>query len=86
MPMTAFDPLRSFATGAIPALMKNLGPMFVVMLAANVLLLMGLAATVSGLALVVVGFPVAWLGWSGAVLTLAAFAARHLLARTMLPP
>ena len=65
--------------------MRDLRPMFVAMFAANVLLLVGLAATVLGLALVVVGFPFAWLGWSGAVLTLAAIAARYLLARTMRP-
>ncbi|HEU0311193.1 MAG TPA: hypothetical protein VFR36_08255 [Sphingomicrobium sp.] len=65
--------------------MRDLRPLFVAMFAANVLLLVGLAATVLGLALVVAGFPVAWLGWSGAVLTLAAIAARYLLARTMRP-
>ena len=53
------------------------------MFAANVLLLVGLVATVLGLALQVLGFSAAWLGWSGGVLTLGAVAARYLLARTM---
>jgi hypothetical protein len=65
--------------------MKNLGSMFVAMLAVRITGLVGFAALALGLTLVAFGVPVVWLASAGAVLTLIALNAHYLLARRLRP-
>jgi hypothetical protein len=59
--------------------------MFVVVVAAKVLTLVGIFALILGLVLTVTGMPTAWLAWSGASLSVTAFLSLLLLARRMTP-
>lgn len=65
--------------------MRSLGRTFVGLFAAKVLTLVGILALILGLFLSATGTPVAWLAWSGALLSGIAFAALHLLARRVQP-
>ena len=59
--------------------------MFVGIFAAKVLTLVGILAVALGVFLTVTGTPAAWLAWSGALLSVLAFATLRLLARWMQP-
>jgi hypothetical protein len=65
--------------------MDGLGRKIVSLAAAKVLTLFGLFAFVSGLFLMAIGIPAAWLAWSGALLSGISFAASYLLARSAQP-
>lgn len=63
--------------------MRSIGPRFVGMFVADLLVLAGLGALVLGLVLTAAAIPVAWLAGSGAALALVALAVRYLLAQTL---
>ena len=63
--------------------MEGPGRIFLGLLAAKMLTLLGIVASVIGLFLTIMAMPGAWLAWSGALLSIVAFAAFRLLARGM---
>ena len=81
--MSAFHPLRTLTTAPILVLMPSPPGMVVGIFAAKALTLVGILAVVVGLVLTVIGLSAAWLTWSGALLSVAAFAALRLIARRM---
>jgi hypothetical protein len=61
--------------------MPRVGHLFVGLLGAKLLTLVGIIALVSGLSLIAFGIPAGWLAWSGALLSITALATFLLLAR-----
>ena len=51
------------------------------LIAAKLLSLVGIIALIAGLALIAIGIPAGWLAWSGALLSITAFATLHVLDR-----
>ena len=83
--MSAFDPLRTLAPTPIVFTMRSIDRAVVGIAAAKIVTLVGLVGFVLGLGLTAIGMPAAWLAWSGALLSVMAFAASYLTARKMQP-